>query len=619
MPYPALTAIVSRARRAVRSAEARSDGALLTAFLAAGDADAFAELVARFAPMVFAVCRRVTGHHQDAEDAFQATFVILARKAASIAPREAVGNWLHGVAVRTAREARVMAAKRLAREVLLGHLPDVARPDPEPNDLGAALHEELAELPEKFRTLLVLCDLRGEPQTEVADRLGLPVGTVYSRLAKARRLLAGRLRERGVALSAVGLTVALAQASQAAVPAELPVKAVAAALSPDCVSAAVAALTSGVFRTMYLKKLTLGVAYGVVLAVVGLVTANALSNAAAQEPPKPRVFHVVADQPNNKKPQPAVKPSGPGMIVLGRVGPYWLLTPDGKKLGELAVPDKTRSHASAVLAPDGKRVAHVVTAEGKPEDLPGGAKWPYRIVMGPLENPDETKEWDMPAVDLSLCWTLDGKKLVASKLLSRVPVAFESVVLDPETGKTENLGTFRVLQPLKDGKSYLVESYDDEKEVRSLALWSAADTEPHVLTQLHGYPADMDARLSPDGKTVLFIDFDPERKDAHKWGVSQRVYLLDLKTKKREKLADFPENGQATGIAWSPDGKKIAYTWKQLHEEMLKKDTISANDPDPGAEAFLVVADADGSNAKTIASEKGPFAINMIFGAIDWR
>src|SRR5215470_16240565 len=126
MPHPALTAIVSRIRRVAQPAEARSDGELLTAFLAAGEANAFAELVARFGPMVFAVCRRVTGHHQDAEDAFQATFVILARKAASIVPREAVGNWLYGVAVRTAREARTMAAKRRAREVPVAQLPDVS-------------------------------------------------------------------------------------------------------------------------------------------------------------------------------------------------------------------------------------------------------------------------------------------------------------------------------------------------------------------------------------------------------------------------------------------------------------------------------------------------------------
>src|SRR5581483_11030619 len=112
MPHPGLSATVSRARRAaLRSApECRSDGRLLGDFLAGRDPDAFAELVARFAPMVFAVCRRVTGHHQDAEDAFQAVFVVLARKGSSVAPREAVGAWLHGVAVRTALEARAVAA-----------------------------------------------------------------------------------------------------------------------------------------------------------------------------------------------------------------------------------------------------------------------------------------------------------------------------------------------------------------------------------------------------------------------------------------------------------------------------------------------------------------------------
>lgn len=305
--------------------------------------------------------------------------------------------------------------------------------------------------------------------------------------------------------------------------------------------------------------------------------------------------------------------------MLGRAGNYWLLTPDGKKLGELSVPDKTRSHASAVLSPDGKRVAHVVTAEGEPEDQPGGSKWPYRVVVGPLDNPKEAKEWPMPAVDLSLCWTPDGKKLVASQLTSRVPPAFESVVLDPETGKTEKLGDFRVLECLKNSTAYLVESYDAQKKIRSLGLWPVGEKEVRELTKLSGYPFDMDARLSPDGKTVLFIDADPARKHAYEWGCSQRVYVLDMKTKKREPLADFPNNGKATGIAWSPDGKKIAYAWKELHEKALEKDTISGKDADIETEAFLIVADADGRNGKTIATDKCRFWTNMIFGAIDWR
>ncbi len=302
MPQPALTTTIARLRRAVgQPAEARSDGGLLSAFLVAGDADAFAELVARFGPMVFGVCRRVTGQHQDAEDAFQATFVILARKAASIVPREAVGNWLHGVAVRTAREARVMSAKRHAREVPVAHLPDMSRRDPEPDDLEGVVHQELAELPEKFRTLLVLCDLRGEPQTEVARRLGLPVGTVYSRLSKARTLLAGRLWKRGVTLTAVGLVAALDRAGRAAIPAGLHLKTVAVAFSPHSIPAAVSALTNGVIRTMFLQKLALGVTCGLVLAAAGVVAANTLGGASTKEAPKPMVARLV----------PAFMPNGP--------------------------------------------------------------------------------------------------------------------------------------------------------------------------------------------------------------------------------------------------------------------------------------------------------------------
>src|SRR5262245_2492492 len=129
MPQTGLSAVVDRARRAV-AAEAPSDGRLLADFLADRDAAAFAELGTRFGPMVFAVCRKLTNHHQDAEDTFQAAFMVLARKAASVFPREAVGNWLYGVAVRVAKEARAMAAKRLSREAPRARLPDAAAPAP---------------------------------------------------------------------------------------------------------------------------------------------------------------------------------------------------------------------------------------------------------------------------------------------------------------------------------------------------------------------------------------------------------------------------------------------------------------------------------------------------------
>jgi sugar lactone lactonase YvrE len=101
--------------------------------------------------------------------------------------------------------------------------------------------------------------------------------------------------------------------------------------------------------------------------------------------------------------------------------------------------------------------------------------------------------------------------------------------------------------------------------------------------------------------------------------MSHRPYLLDMKTKKVEPLPDFPENGVARGVAWSPDGKQVAYTWDQLHEEVLKRDTITVASTTIDTEAFLVIADADGKNSRKIASAKSKYAMGMIFGTIDWR
>jgi RNA polymerase sigma-70 factor (ECF subfamily) len=309
MPAPGLSAAVARLGRSVCPAEEPADGRLLGRFVAARDPAAFAELVARHGPMVFAVCRKLTGHHQDAEDAFQAAFVVLARRAADVKPREAVGNWLYGVAVRVAREARAAAARRRGREVPTAVLPEPARAayPPEPDDLGAVLHEELAALPDKFRTLLVLCDLEGRPQTAVAGRLGLPVGTVYSRLAAARQALAARLRRRGVAPTAAALTGLLAEAGRAAVPPGLAARAGAAVVSPGTVPAAVAALSNGVIRTMLVPKLLLA-AGGLLVAVVagGLLAADP-PTPADPAPPTPAAAANAADPKLKAAPPVVVK------------------------------------------------------------------------------------------------------------------------------------------------------------------------------------------------------------------------------------------------------------------------------------------------------------------------
>src|SRR5262249_4662720 len=146
-----------------------TDGELLGCYIERRDGAAFAALVRRHGPMVLAVCRRVLGNRHDAEDAFQAVFLVLVRRAASVVPRQGVGNWLYGVAYRTALEGRTRTARRRSREREGGDMSDRAAVRAEPLDeLCAALDEELHRLPEKYRSALVLCELEGKTVKEAA-------------------------------------------------------------------------------------------------------------------------------------------------------------------------------------------------------------------------------------------------------------------------------------------------------------------------------------------------------------------------------------------------------------------------------------------------------------------
>jgi RNA polymerase sigma factor (sigma-70 family) len=246
-----------------------SDGQLLDRFVQRREEEVFEAIVRRHGPMVWGVCRRVLRDHHDAEDAFQTTFVVLARKAASVMIREKLGNWLYGVAYQTAMKARAMRSKRRWRE---GQVSDMPKPMAVPNDLrddlAEALDWELSRLPEKYRIPIVLCELQGMSQKEAANQLGWPIGTVSSRLSRARSMLAKRLTRRGLSLSVGSLAVLLAQESaSASMPTQLIISTARAAslfttggvMSAGVVSAGVAALTREVMKMMLLSKLKIGV------------------------------------------------------------------------------------------------------------------------------------------------------------------------------------------------------------------------------------------------------------------------------------------------------------------------------------------------------------------------
>jgi RNA polymerase sigma factor (sigma-70 family) len=271
-----------------------TDGELLASFIDRRDEAAFAALVRRHGPMVWGVCRRALVSHHDAEDAFQVTFLVLVRKAASILPRAMVANWLYGVAHQTALKARAMLAKRKGRERQVKEMPEPAAVDEDLwGDLQPLLDQELSRLPDKYRAVIVLCDLEGKARKEAARQLKLPEGTVGSRLARARTMLARRLTRRGMALSGGALAAVLSrEAASASVPASVvssTIQAVPAAVhaaATGVISAKVAVLADGVIRTMWLAKLRAVVA--VILALGFLAAgATALSRLAAGQGDRP--------------------------------------------------------------------------------------------------------------------------------------------------------------------------------------------------------------------------------------------------------------------------------------------------------------------------------------------
>ncbi|MCU0705225.1 MAG: sigma-70 family RNA polymerase sigma factor [Fimbriiglobus sp.] len=191
-----------------------TDGQLLGRFVRSNDADAFATLVRRLGPTVLAVCRRVCPDEHLAEDAFQAAFVVLARKAEEVQPRERVAVWLYGVAYRTATKARAMLAARRRREAPWPELPEMPVPETTPPDGDElrSLDAAIAALPEHLRAALVVCELDGRSRKEAAEQLGIPEGTLSSRLAEARKRLKLRLRP-AVALVPAALANATADAA----------------------------------------------------------------------------------------------------------------------------------------------------------------------------------------------------------------------------------------------------------------------------------------------------------------------------------------------------------------------------------------------------------------------
>jgi RNA polymerase sigma factor (sigma-70 family) len=298
--------VIRHLRRAVLLPDGAglTDEQLLRDYISRRDEAAFAVLVRRHAPMVWGVCRRVLGNHHDAEDAFQAAFLVLVRKAGSIASPELLANWLYGVAHLTALKVMATTGKRRLRERQVTEMPEPAATEPDVwHKLQPLLDQELSRLPEKHRVAIVLCELEGKTRKEAARQVGVPEGTLAARLARGRAMLAKRLARHGLAVSGGAIAAVLAQnAASASAPSSVVSGTIHAtglfgagqAAACGLISPTVAALVEGVLKTMLLTKLKIATA---VLLATGLLIAGLSALA------YPALAQIAAEGQKNKQPE----------------------------------------------------------------------------------------------------------------------------------------------------------------------------------------------------------------------------------------------------------------------------------------------------------------------------
>jgi RNA polymerase sigma factor (sigma-70 family) len=606
---------IDRIRTALAgSDDPRTDGQLLQAFRDRREPDAFTALVYRHGPRVLAVCQRITRHTHDADDACQAVFLVLARRAADIRPPDAVGAWLYGVAFRTAQDARVMASRRRARQTPTAELPEVPfepiLPDAE---LAAALDAEIASLPERYRTAVLLCELDGLSRKLAAKRLGIAEGTLSSRLAEARKRLAVGLKRKGFTLPAVLIAVlpSVASGSQIVFSQACRLGHLAAAGAPLPASAPVA-LAKLVSKIMFLQKLRLAAvvtACGFLICVSGSM---AYHHATADEP-KP------TDPPKQVVPKPvAAKPLN--KLLVWKQERAVMIDPDGTNEKVLFEREKGESFRDVSLSPDGKIVAYLTRTFEVGKPIPADVDQHYLVAFREVGG----KATTVLKVDgTSIAWSPSGKELLviqssngsgprgpipkSTTMIIDVATKKETVIQLPDNhfavGFTPDGKRFVTMFADNSGKKIVLNTCyvsRDGKEVETVNDTDFGTVSPHV---------------SPNGKTLLFLGMKlPEGIPEKPIDGNARLFIQPIGGKATE-LPDVPINAGVQGFCWSPDGKKIAYTWRQIHAEQTAPDKVD----DRETESHLCVCDADGKNHKTLSTERGVGQWMITLGHVDWR
>jgi RNA polymerase sigma factor (sigma-70 family) len=552
---------------AERGAGALSDGELLERFVAERDGAAFAALLRRHGPMVLGVCRRVLRHTHDAEDACQAAFLVLARKAASIHQQESVGSWLHGVAFRVASSLKRDLARRRVHQETLVDVPHPDKADVPWRELQVVLDEELLRLPERYRAPLVLAYLEGKTRDEAARELGWSVGTLRGRLTRGRAILRDRLTRRGLTLSAFLLPAALGQtASAASLPPALGVAVVKAATLPaGQVSPRVAALTEGVLRTTYLTRIKAMLALLAVAALgvgVGLLGSRTHGEERPGKEPAPSEakapgpaaeVKVATDVHGDPLPPGALARLGtvrfrpPGSWLAGFLpGDTTLLTVGEGSLSGWDVATGKELHRfrfegsihTCALAADGKTVA----LGASPQDPDAVAISLCDVTTGRVlqECRGHTNQVR------SLVFSGDGRLVVSGS--HDKTVRFWDTSTGKEVRRFDEPDMVMAIALAPDGKALATTTFHSTESKWTVRLRDAVTGQ-----ELSRFQADVPVfhlAFAPDGKTLVALE------PANGGKPTGTIHLWDVATGKLRQLPGQP--AVLYSAVFTPDGKTLA-------------------------------------------------------------
>lgn len=541
----------------VAQAAQRCDRELLHTFVKHNDQDAFAVVVSRHAPLVWGVCRRILGHHQDAEDTFQATFLILARRAGSVRWQTSVGGWLHTVAQRLAVRARKQAEQRRIQECEASR---IASGESSLRDLAALLDEELRLLPAKYREPLLLHYLEGATAEAAALQLGLSRSAFYKRLTRGRELLRERLSCQGLSLAAPLLAAALSGETEAASRTLIQSTIrVAMGSAPERV-AALATEALGATTMIKLKiGLTLGLLLGVAAGGVAMLTPRGPMSPLPQaerpaEPPKTEDKAAVrVDRYGDPLPPRAVARLGTTRFRNGRFKPHFF--PDGQTIltanrhglqfwetatGRLRreIPIEPLYAWRTALSPDGKQVA--VTGF-----LMDKSPWQAALRVWDVATGKEVRTFtdkERKVVQTFLTFTPDGKQLVS---MPGGTLCFEDVASGKATLRkqfsTDIFPTF-ALSP--NGETLAIEP---GVNTWKFYLWNwKAEEEPREI-KIPRRPF-RGLCFSPDGKVLAGFG-----------EAESTITLTDVRSGRVARSINMDkENVTASDLAFSPDSKVLA-------------------------------------------------------------